>query len=231
MLSFLFAVLLVSPILLLRLDSGSFEKPLGKEEEREYLEKVEKGDMAARDILVTRNLRLVAYVAKRYWKNEDEQEDFIQIGSIGLIRAVETYKLSKEIQFSTYASTCIDNEIKMHLRKIKNISREVSLDERLDSGEDDTPLVIGDLLKTDDDMNEGMIFDEASKKLYEYLNEELNEIERTIIISRNGIFGKSIKKQRELAQELGISRSYVSRIEKKAMKKLYESFKKDDFIE
>jgi len=231
MLSFLFAILLASPILMLRLESSSFDKPLSKEEERMYLERVAQGDTEARNILIVKNMRLVAHMAKRYWKNDDERDDFIQIGSIGLIQAVKTYKLSKDIAFSTYASTCIDNEIKMYLRRTKNFSREVSLDERLDSGEDDTPLLLGDLLKVDDDMNEGMIFYEAAKKLHTYLDEGLDDTERKIIISRYGLYGSKIKKQRELAKDLGISRSYVSRIEKRSVSKLIQLFKKDKYIE
>jgi len=214
-------------------NNGVFPKQLSKEEERDCLVKIAQGDIAARNKLVEHNLRLVAYIVKKHYPDSKEQEDLISIGTIGLIRAAETFDLAKQTNFSTYAGKCIDNQIKMYFRKNKKTSTEVHISDPIDSDKDGNQITIADIFK-----DPSCVQDEAElliyeKKLYRYINEELNERERQIICKRYGINCGShtvekIMTQFEVAKLLKISRSYVSRIEKKELEKLRKRFDEDD---
>ncbi len=212
--------------LILSLSSGSFPGPLSAKEESEYLERLANGDNEARNILIERNLRLVAHVIKKYYTTPQEQEDLISIGSIGLIKAINTYKPGKGTRLATYAARCIENEILMHFRATKKLACEVSLSDSLDTDSDGNSLALIDVISSDDlrlDRIENMDTEEA---LYKLVNTCLEPREREIIIQRYGLYDVIPKTQHEIAEKCNISRSYVSRIEKRALGKLYEGFKK-----
>ncbi len=206
-----------------------FPKRLSKAEEADVIARVAAGDEKARDTLIEHNLRLVAYIVNKYYPDSNEQEDLISIGTIGLIRAAETYDYQKGNFFSTYASKCIDNQIKMYFRKIKHQLTEISLSEPIDSDSEGNALTLADICSADTNIEEDAILRINSEKLYRFISEELDEREREIISKRYGIpdsSGKVCKPltQREIAKELKISRSYISRIEKKALQKLRARF-------
>lgn len=206
----------------------SFPKPLNVREEKEYLEKCRKGDTEARNILIERNLRLVAHIAKKYGGAEREMEDLISIGTIGLIKAVDTFDVKKEIRLATYASRCIDNELLMFMRSSKKQSKEVYLYEPIGKDKEGNLLNLLDILEAEEeDVIEGMDLEEKVKKLYRYVSRALTQREKQIIRYRYGLDGRGEVTQREIAKELGISRSYVSRIEKRALEKLRECFDKE----
>lgn len=206
----------------------SFPKPLDAKEEKEYLEKCRKGETEARNILIERNLRLVAHIAKKYGTADREMEDLISIGTIGLIKAVDTFDIEKEIRLATYASRCIDNELLMFMRSSKKQSREVYLYEPIGKDKEGNLLNLLDILEAEDeDIIESMDMEEKVKQLYRYVNKALNQREKQIIRYRYGLEGSREVTQREIAKEMGISRSYVSRIEKKALGKLRECFDKE----
>ena len=210
----------------------SFLQPLSIEEEREYVARLEKGDREARNILIERNLRLVAYLVKKYTNSDHSVDDLISIGTIGLIKAVDTYRQGKGVRLATYASRCIDNELLMTFRSDKKQSREVFLFEPIggDDGEGNTMNFLDVLETVDEDIPERLEREEKIASLYEYIEENLTEREKYIIRLRYGISPEPDKRerpevtQREIAKQLGISRSYVSRIEKKALLKLRENF-------
>jgi len=214
-------------------NSVSFPKQLSKEEERKCLETIALGDIAARNRLVKHNLRLVAYIVKKRYPDSKEQDDLFSIGTIGLIKAAETFDLDKKTYFSTYAATCIDNQIKMYFRKNKKVGTEVHISDPIDSDKDGNQITIADIFKDPScvqDEAEQLIYE---KKLYRYINEELDKRERQIICKRYGINCGShtvekIMTQFEVAKLLKISRSYVSRIEKKELEKLRKRFDEDD---
>lgn len=211
---------------ILSLSTGTFPKPLSAKEELCYLEKKAAGDDEARQILIERNLRLVAHVIKKYYTSPQEQEDLISIGTIGLIKAINTYKPNKGTRLATYAARCIENEILMHFRATKKLSAEVSLSDSLDTDSDGNSLALLDVISTDDirlDRVENMDVEEA---LYKLLGKCLDPREREIIIMRYGLYDTVPKTQNEIAKQCNISRSYVSRIEKRALEKLRESFEK-----
>ncbi len=211
---------------ILNLTSSSFPNPLSAKEEREYLERLGNGDAEAREILIERNLRLVAHVIKKYYSTPQEQEDLISIGSIGLIKAINTYKPAKGTRLATYAAKCIENEVLMHFRATKKLAAEVSLSDSLDMDGDGNSLSFLDVLSCDDirlDRIENMDTEEA---LYKLINSRLEPREREIIIQRYGLYDVTPKTQHEIAEKCNISRSYVSRIEKRALEKLRESFDK-----
>ena len=191
--------------------SGSFPRPLTAEEERQYLELCAKGDLDARNVLVERNLRLVAHIIKKYYTQAEEQEDLISIGTIGLIKAVNTFVPSKNIKLATYASRCIENEILMHFRAQKKLQGEVSLTETLESGGDGSSLSLMDVIAVDDDMLEELDTRDACEKVRECVQTCLSPRERKIITLRYGLGGQAPHTQREIAAQCGISRSYVSR--------------------
>lgn len=210
----------------------SFPQPLSAEEEREYIRRWENGDRDARRMLIERNLRLVAYLVKKYSNLDYSADDLISIGTIGLIKAVDTYRLGKGVRFATYASKCINNELLMTFRSAKKQSREVFLYEPVggDDGEGNS-LNFLDILETlDEDIPERLEREEKIAKLYNYIEEHLTEREKYIIRLRYGIPPRPDRMerpevtQREIAGRMGISRSYVSRIEKKALMKLRRAY-------
>ena len=203
---------------------GSFPKPLSKKDEEYYLERLKEGDNEARNKLVEHNLRLVAHIIKKYYGTKCEQDDLVSIGTIGLIKAINTFKPDKKIRLSSYASRCIENEILMHLRAVKKTERDVSLNETIDTDKDGNPLTLMDIMKVDDNILDELDMKLNSKKLGQYITEELNSREKTVIILRYGLNGKKPMTQKEIAKMLNISRSYVSRIETKALKALRKRF-------
>ena len=206
--------------------SESFPKPLSRAEEQKYLEAAAKGDSEARGKLIEHNLRLVAHIIKKYYQNYGGQEDLVSIGTIGLIKAIDSFDLSKNIKLSSYASRCIENEILMHFRNIKKSSQDVSLNDTIDTDKDGNPLTLMDIMAVDDDILDNIDRDMNLRVLYDYVASELSEREREIIIYRYGLFGHDVLTQRELAKRLNISRSYISRIEKKALEKLRSRYER-----
>ena len=172
----------------------------------------------AKAILIEHNLRLVAHIIKKYYGNQSEQDDLVSIGTIGLIKAINTYDISKKIKLSSYASRCIENEILMHFRNAKKTAQDISLNEAIDSDKDGNPLTLLDIMAVDDNILEQIDFQLNSKKLSQFINEELSPREKMIIVMRYGLDGSEPLTQKKIAQKLNISRSYVSRIETKALK-------------
>lgn len=199
---------------------GSFPKPLKAEEERRYLAQYADGDMEARNKLIEHNLRLVAHIVKKYYTQTGSQDDLISIGTIGLIKGVTTFKPDKNVRLATYASRCIENEILMHFRAQRKLQGEVSLSDSLEGDGDDGSLSLMDVLSVDDDMLEALDNRDAQEQVRRCVAQCLSKRERTIIVQRYGLDGNAPRTQREIAAESGISRSYVSRIEKKALEKL-----------
>ncbi len=204
--------------------SGSFPKPLSEKQEREYLEKFANGDMEARNKLVEHNLRLVAHIIKKYYGTQSEQDDLVSIGTIGLIKAINTFDPNKNIRLSSYASRCIENEILMHFRNAKKAAQDISLNEAIDTDKDGNPLTLLDIMSVDDNILDNLDTKLNSKKLGQFISEELEPREKKIILMRYGLGGKEPMTQKKVAKVLNISRSYVSRIETKALKKLRRRF-------
>ncbi|HCL03454.1 MAG TPA: RNA polymerase sporulation sigma factor SigK [Lachnoclostridium phytofermentans] len=203
----------------------SFPKPLSAKEENEMLLQCKAGNKVARDTLIERNLRLVAHIVKKYNTPDRETDDLISIGTIGLIKSIDTFDSNKGIRLATYASRCIDNELLMMLRSGKKQAREVYLYEPIGSDKEGNEINLLDVIEsTDEDIVDIFEIQENIKRLYTFLNTALNEREQEIIIMRYGLSGEKEITQREIADKLGISRSYVSRIEKKALKKLKDLF-------
>lgn len=206
--------------------SNLFPEPLSSEEEKIYLNQMKNGDEDARNILIERNLRLVAHVVKKYSNTKVEQDDLISIGTIGLIKGINSFNVDKGSKLSTYVSRCIDNEILMYLRSSKKLNAEVYLNEPIGKDKDDNVVTLQEVLEND----ERNIEDEVDlkmkiKKLYNKIGEVLKDRERTIIELRFGLDGHKPKTQHEIADMMGISRSYVSRIETKAIDKLAKELK------
>ncbi|MDO5003202.1 MAG: RNA polymerase sporulation sigma factor SigK [bacterium] len=195
-------------------------EPLSKEKEDFYLELLEDGDQKAKDILIEHNLRLVVFLSKKYENTGVDLEDLVSIGTIGLIKGINTFSRGKNIKLATYASRCIDNEILMYLRKTKKLKTEVSIDASLSYDSEGNELHLEDVLGTDKDIVTKGIEEENDRKLM--LNEvmRLNPRDRDIIILRYGLMGREELTQKEVAEKLGISQSYISRIEKKVIKRL-----------
>ena len=203
----------------------TFLSPLTMEQESECLKKMKNGDLEARNELIERNMRLVAHVAKKYQSQEDEMEDLISIGTIGLIKAVETYKEDYGSRLATYAARCIDNELLMHFRAKKKTSKEVSLYEPIGTDKEGNQIQLLDVVVSEDeDVVELLEHDRKVRRLNEIIPQTLSGRELFIIINRYGLYGKKTMTQREIARKLGISRSYVSRIEKRAIEKLRQAF-------
>lgn len=203
----------------------TFLSPLTMEQESECLKKMKNGDLEARNELIERNMRLVAHVAKKYQSQEDEMEDLISIGTIGLIKAVETYKEDYGSRLATYAVRCIDNELLMHFRAKKKTSKEVSLYEPIGTDKEGNQIQLLDVVVSEDeDVVELLEQDRKVRRLNEIIPQTLSGRELFIIINRYGLYGKKTMTQREIARKLGISRSYVSRIEKRAIEKLRQAF-------
>lgn len=201
--------------------SQLFPEPLSQEEERIALIKMSKGDSEARNLLIERNLRLVAHVCKKYGNTKVEQEDLLSIGTIGLIKGINSFKIEKGAKLSTYVSRCIDNEILMHLRASKKLNAEVYLNEPIGKDKDDNVVTLEEVLENDErNIDEVVDLKMKIKELYSKMKNILKDREKTIIELRFGLDGKKPKTQKEIAKSMGISRSYVSRIETKAIGKL-----------
>lgn len=205
-------------------DSDSFPKPLTKKEEEKAIEKMANGDEEAKQLLIERNLRLVAHIIKKYYSNYSEQDDLISIGTIGLIKGINSFKPEKGTKLATYCARCIDNEILMHFRGNKKISQEMSFNDPIDTDSEGNPLTLMDIIAIDDTIVDDIDTKNKLKKLVELINEMPQSREKEIILSRYGLNGKTPLTQREVANQLNISRSYVSRIEKKILKDLKSKF-------
>ena len=205
---------------------GSFAPPLSAAQEREALAKMHAGDKSARSELIEHNLRLVAHIVKKYYSMSKNQEDLISIGTIGLIKAIDTFDSRNGTRFATYASKCLQNEILMHFRSQKKTACEVSISEPIDVDKDGNPLTYIDVISTEDTIADDIDSKIKTVKAKKAILTVLDEREREIIILRYGLGGARAITQREVAEKLGISRSYVSRIEKSALKKMsgYLSF-------
>jgi RNA polymerase sporulation-specific sigma factor len=203
----------------------SFPKPLSTKEEADYLKRCKEGDKAARDKLIEHNLRLVAHIVKKYNMVDKETDDLISIGTIGLIKAIDTFDEEKGIRLATYASRCIDNELLMMLRSGKRLAKEVYLYDPIGSDREGNEINLLDIIEEAEiDIVENIVLEDDIKKLYHIIGKVLTDREREIICLRYGLSNRKEVTQREIAGKLGISRSYVSRIEKKALKKLRECF-------
>lgn len=204
--------------------SGAFPKPLSEKKEREYLSRMSEGDEQARQILIEHNLRLVAHIVKKYHVSDDERDDLVSIGTIGLIKAVNTFKPDKNIRLSSYASRCIENEILMHFRSAKKSAQDVSLSETIDTDKDGNQLTLLDILAVEDDILDNLDRKLNTQKLGQYIKDELTEREQRVIVMRYGLDGSKPATQKDIAKLMNISRSYVSRIETKALKKLRKRY-------
>ena len=203
----------------------SFPPPLNKAVEAEYFALAAKGDEEARSKLILHNLRLVAHIVKKYYPSLKCQEDLISIGSIGLVKAVDSFSLENGTKFATYAAKCIQNEILMYFRSQKKLCAEISINETIDVDRDGNPLTYTDILCSDENISEEIGRKVQTDKLIQLVENLLSERERQIIVMRYGLYGVTPVTQREIASMLKISRSYVSRIEKSALAKLSEAFK------
>lgn len=211
----------------LHLDSTTvFPKPLSAEKEAEAFVRMAEGDASARSELIEHNLRLVAHVVKKYYSPNVDSEELISIGTIGLIKAVNSFNNSKSTRFATYAAKCIENEVLMFFRSAKKSARDVYLDEPVDTDKDGNSMSLMDIIAEDDNMVDRIEVMIRSKQLYGFIEECLDEREKEIIRHRYGLYGLKPLTQREVADKLNISRSYVSRIEKKALEKLKDRYER-----
>ena len=203
----------------------SFPNPLTPSEEKYYIQKYTEGCLEAKHILIERNLRLVAHVMKKYQNIDEDPEDLISIGTIGLIKAVTTFNPGKGNRLAAYASRCIENEILMHLRSKKKAAREISLYEPIGTDREGNEIKLYDIMEADDiDISDRIQLRENIQKLYQKVESELSQREKLVLKMRYGLYNGEEYTQREIARQLGISRSYVSRIEKSAVEKLREHF-------
>ena len=198
----------------------SFPPPLSSEAEEEYFRAMEKGDKNARQELILHNLRLVSHIVRKYYATQKNQEDLVSIGTIGLIKAVDTFKVSCGAKFATYAARCIQNEILMNFRSRKKLAAEVSLSDTIDVDRDGNPLTYMDVISNDESLAEEVERKMCSERAVSLVDRVLSSREKKIIVLRYGLGGRKAMTQREIADALGISRSYVSRIEKSALEKL-----------
>ena len=212
----------------LQLNSGSFPQPLTAREEQYYLKLAAQGDLEARNVLVERNLRLVAHIMKKYYAQTSDQEDLISIGTIGLIKGISTFDQSKGARLATYAARCVENEILMHFRSQRKSSQDVSLSDYIETGTDGAALSLMDVVSEEEDLLETVSLRERVAQVRRAVERCLADQERQVILMRYGLGGMKPCRQREVAQMLGISRSYVSRIEKRALTKLRKAL--DDGI-
>ena len=200
--------------------SDALPPPLKGKEEQEALEKLEEGDAQSKQLLIEHNLRLVVFISRRFENTGVNLEDLISIGTIGLIKAIGTYRRDKNIKLATYASRCIENEILMYIRKISGRKAEVSLDEPINMDGDGNEMRLSDILGTDEDIVTGPLEDDVDRMLLRQALKELPEREREIVYMRYGLEGRKELTQKEVAQKMGISQSYISRLEKRIMLKL-----------
>ena len=227
MLSAAIYLLTHSLLLTLRLsgNTGSFPKPLSAAEERECLNRFAEGDMEARNTLIEHNLRLVAHVVKKYYTQDGEQDDLISIGTIGLIKGISSFKPDKNTRLATYAAKCIENEILMYFRSRKKTQNEVSLSDSIDTDKDGNSLYLLDVVGVDDTMYADLQDREDCLRIRGLVQDCLTPREAEIITQRYGLNGRMPRTQRQIAEKLGISRSYVSRIEKRSVEKLEEAMR------
>lgn len=204
----------------LQLSTGSFPKPLTRQEEEKYLALAAQGDLEARNILIERNLRLVAHIMKKYYAQTADQEDLISIGTIGLIKGITTFDHTKGARLATYAARCVENEILMYFRAQKKSAQDVSLSDYIETGNDGAALQLMDVVSDREDLLENICYKEDRKKVCKAVDTELTDQEKQVILLRYGLGGGQPQRQREVAKALNISRSYVSRIEKRALEKL-----------
>ncbi len=204
----------------LQLSTGSFPRPLTPEEEAYYLRLSAQGDLQARNVLIERNLRLVAHIMKKYYAQAADQEDLISIGTIGLIKGISTFDASKGARLATYAARCAENEILMHFRSQKRSSQDVSLSDHIEGSDDGAALSLMDVVSDDEDLLETISRKESVARVTQAVDKVLTDQERQVIRLRYGLGGQPPQRQREVAAVTGISRSYVSRIEKRALEKL-----------
>ena len=205
-------------------NGGSFPPALSSKDEKEYLKRFKSGDEEAKNVIIEHNLRLVAHIVKKYYSGSGEQDDLISIGTIGLIKAVNTFDESKGIKLATYASKCIENEILMYFRSQKKCSQDISINEPIDSDGEGNPLTLMDIISVEDTIADDIDDKITFAKLYRYVDELKDEREKTIIIMRYGLYDSEPMTQKQIAKRLNISRSYVSRIEKKAIERLRKRF-------
>lgn len=213
--------------LLLKLaGTPSFPPPLAKDEEKRLFERAAKGDRAARKTLIEHNLRLVAHIVKKYYAPGGENDDLLSIGTVGLIKAIDTYKPDSGTRFATYAGKCMQNEILMYFRSQKKQAQETSLNEPVETDKDGNPLTYLDIVCSDEDIAETTFRRLQVQKLHACVEKALDPVEKRIIVMRYGLDGREPATQREVAEKLGISRSYVSRLESGAVQKLREAMEK-----
>lgn len=205
-------------------NTGSFPPALSRQEEAVLLKKMAAGDLSARQKLIEHNLRLVAHVAKKYSSDRVEQDDLISIGTIGLIKGISTFDSEKNIKLATYAARCVENEILMHFRTLKKTAQDVSMNEPIETDKEGNDLTLMDVISDSGDIADEIDLNLKTKKLKGYLETALTPREKMIISLRFGLLGGREHTQREVAAQLKISRSYVSRIEKKALYKLHRCF-------
>ncbi len=198
----------------------SFPPPLTPEEERRMFTEYAAGSMEARAALIEHNLRLVSHIVRKYYSSNKNQEDLVSIGSIGLVKAIDSFNMKNGARFATYAAKCIQNEILMYFRSQKKLNYEISMNETIDTDRDGNPLTYGDIISTEDNIADDIDTKLQWKRVRDYINRRLGERERRIIVLRYGLSGQRALTQREVAAELGISRSYVSRIEKAVLGEL-----------
>ena len=204
-----------------------FKEPLSKEEEEEKIKKMQEGDITARNDLIEHNLRLVAHIVKKYDNSTYDSDDLISIGTIGLVKAIDSYKMNKKVKLTTYAARCIENEILMHLRSNKKHLNNVSLNDSIGFDKDGNQINLIDVIKVENkDINEELNTKDNLELLYKFIN-KLTKREKEIIIRRYGLFNNKEMTQKEIAKEMKISRSYVSRIEKRAVSKILKEFIKN----
>jgi len=210
----------------LQLSAGSFPKPLTAEEEAYYLKLSSQGDLEARNILIERNLRLIAHIMKKYYAQTADQEDLISIGTIGLIKGITTFDPDKGARLATYAARCVENEILMYFRSQRKSSHDVSLSDYIETGNDGTALSLMDVVGEDEDLAEQLSNREQLQQVRKLVDTCLTEQERQVVCLRYGLLDRKPQRQREVAKAIGISRSYVSRIEKRALEKLRQALEK-----
>lgn len=227
MLSYIFSVLTDLFHFVLGISTPqSFPPPLPSDKEREYFALAAKGDENAREKLILHNLRLVSHIVRKYYSQNPNQDDLISIGSIGLVKAVDTFSSANGARFATYAAKCIQNEILMYFRSRKKLSNEVSINDTIDVDRDGNPLSYMDVISSDENIVEDIDLKIRVERALKYVGTVLNPRERQIIVMRYGLYGHRALTQRETAEKLNISRSYVSRLEKTSLEKLRAAFEK-----
>ena len=201
-----------------------FPKPLSKKEEKELLTKMAEGDVQAKNKLIEHNLRLIVHIIKKYYSGYSDQDDLISIGTIGLIKGINSFRPEKGVKLATYASRCIENEILMHFRSMKKTAQDVSMNDPIETDSEGNPLTIADIISTDDTIVDD-IYEKSGRQLVRKLvNEMKNERDKTVIVLRYGMNGNDPMTQQEVADLLGISRSYVSRIESRVLAEMRKHF-------